>query len=238
MKTFSQVYAVLRRKNAGQYALLAGCNFFSVLLITAYICMMRSPTILAILPEGGDSRKQVMMIFVLAVIGCAVFTTYAAELFFRQKSRETGVFLALGVSRKQLKSELRKDLSVLSLCSCVAGAVLGSPLAWAIWTLFRVFLVNSEEMSLSFDPACYLLALVFAIYVIGMLFFRGGRFVRRQLRARFVEAERRGRGTGYRGLLLDRLDGAKGTLRVVRQHADRVDLSERSEILCDRYELL
>lgn len=45
-------------------------------------------------------------------------------------------------------------------------------------------------------------------------------------------------GTGYRGLLLDRLDGAKGTLRVVRQHADRVDLSERSEILCDRYELL
>lgn len=179
MKTFSQVYAVLRRKSAGQYALLAGCNFFSVLLITAYICMMRSPTILAILPEGGDSRKQVMMIFVLAVIGCAVFTTYAAELFFRQKSRETGVFLALGVSRKQLKSELRKDLSVLSLCSCVAGAVLGSPLAWAIWTLFRVFLVNSEEMSLSFDPACYLLALVFAIYVIGMLFFRGGRFVRR-----------------------------------------------------------
>lgn len=132
MKTFSQVYAVLRRKNAGQYALLAGCNFFSVLLITAYICMMRSPTILAILPEGGDSRKQVMMIFVLAVIGCAVFTTYAAELFFRQKSRETGVFLALGVSRKQLKSELRKDLSILSLCSCVAGAVLGAPLAWAI----------------------------------------------------------------------------------------------------------
>ena len=67
---------------------------------------------------------------------------------------------------------------------------------------------------------------------------RGGRFVRRWLRARFVEAERRGRGTGYRGLLLDRLDGAQGTLRVVRQHADRVDLSERSEILCDRYELL
>ena len=93
MKTFSEVYAALRRKNRGQYGLLAGCCFFSVLLITAYACMMRSPTILTILPEGGDSRKQVMMVFVLAVLGCAVFTTYAAGLFFRQKSRETGVFL-------------------------------------------------------------------------------------------------------------------------------------------------
>ena len=39
------------------------------------------------------------MVFALAVIGCAVYTTYAAGLFFRQKSRETGVFLALGVHR-------------------------------------------------------------------------------------------------------------------------------------------
>ena len=103
MKTFSEVYAALRRKNRGQYGLLAGCCFFSVLLITAYACMMRSPTILTILPEGGDSRKQVMMVFVLAVLGCAVFTTYAAGLFFRQKSRETGVFLALGATRGQLR---------------------------------------------------------------------------------------------------------------------------------------
>ena len=87
MPSFSSVYAALRRRNKGQYALLAGCCFFSVLLITAYACMMRAPTILAVLPEGGDSRKQVMMIFALAVIGCAVFTTYAAGLFFCQKSR-------------------------------------------------------------------------------------------------------------------------------------------------------
>ena len=43
MRHFSDAYAALRRKNRGQYALLAGCSFFSVLLITAYVCMMRSP---------------------------------------------------------------------------------------------------------------------------------------------------------------------------------------------------
>ena len=62
MTAFSQVYAALRRKNRGQYALLTGCSFFSVLLITAYACMMRSPTILSVLPVGGDCRKQVRMV--------------------------------------------------------------------------------------------------------------------------------------------------------------------------------
>ena len=179
MKTFSEVYAALRRKNRGQYGLLAGCCFFSVLLITAYACMMRSPTILTILPEGGDSRKQVMMVFVLAVLGCAVFTTYAAGLFFRQKSRETGVFLALGATRGQLRRELGRELALIAFGSCAAGAVLGAPLAWGIWQLFRTFLVDSQEMPLSFDPQAYLLALAFAAYVVVMLFFLAARFIRR-----------------------------------------------------------
>ena len=179
MIAFSQVYAALRRKNRGQYALLAGCSFFSVLLITAYACMMRAPTILSVLPEGGDSRKQVMMVFVLAVLGCAVFTTYAAGLFFRQKSRETGVFLALGASRKQLRRELGKELALISLGSCAAGAILGGPLAWSVWQLFRLFLVDSQEMALTFDPEAYLLSLAFAAYVVVMLFLMGGRSVRK-----------------------------------------------------------
>ena len=179
MTTFSQVYARLRQKNRGRYGLLAGCCFFSVLLITAYVSMMRAPTVLSVLPEGGDSRKQVMMIFVLAVVGCAVFTTYAAGLFFRQKSRETGVFLALGASRAQLGRELRRDLAVIALVSCAAGALLGSPLAWALWSLFRLFLVDSQEMVLSFDPDAYVYALAFAAYVTGMLFFLGGRSIRK-----------------------------------------------------------
>lgn len=179
MMTFASVYAALRRKNKGQYVLLAGCCFFSVLLITAYACMMRAPTILSVLPEGGDSRKQVMMIFVLAVVGCAVFTTYAAGLFFRQKSRETGVFLALGASQCQLQKELYKELAVLSLGACAAGAVLGGPLAWCIWQLFRMFLVDSREMVLTFDPRAYLLAFAFALYVVTMLFALGSRSVYR-----------------------------------------------------------
>jgi len=141
--------------------------------------MMRSPTILAVLPEGGDSRKQMMMIFVLAVIGCGVFTIYAAGLFFRHKSRETGVLLALGADRGRLQSELYKELATLSLASCSAGMLLGSPLAWLLWKAFRIMVVDTEEMKLSIDPQAYLFALVFSACVTAALFLQGLRSVRR-----------------------------------------------------------
>ena len=117
MTSFNDVNKRLRKKNRGRYALLASCCFVSVLLITAYISMMGSETVLSVLPEGGDSRKQMMMIFALAVIGCAVFTTYAAGIFFREKSRETGIFLALGATRKQLARALYGELTVIGLVS-------------------------------------------------------------------------------------------------------------------------
>lgn len=179
MKTMQAVYAALRRKNRKQYLLLTGCSFFSVLLITAYVTMMRSPTILSVLPEGGDSRKQVMMIFVLACVGCAMFTTYASSIFFRQKSRETGVFLLLGASRRQLRRLLFRDLAAIACTSCAAGALLGAPLAWLIWKLFRLFVVDSQEMPLRLDPQAYLFALCFSLFVGIMLFGMGARFLRR-----------------------------------------------------------
>lgn len=179
MQTFAHVYRHLRQKNWRQYALLGGCAFFSVLLITAYACMMRSPTILTVLPEGGDSRKQVMMVFVLAVLGCGVFTTYASGLFFRQKSRQIGVFLALGATRRQLSRMLTRELTLLTLLSCGVGALLGGPLAWGIWQIFRTFVVDTAEMALRFTPQSYWFPGVFTLFVLLVLLGMGCRSVRR-----------------------------------------------------------
>lgn len=179
MKRMSQVFSRLRRKNIRQYALLCGCCFFSVLLITAYVCMMRSPTVLNVLPEGGDSRKQVMMIFALAVVGCGVFTTYASGLFFRYKSREVGIFMALGACKRLLRRQLTRELALIATVSCALGAFLGAPLAWGIWQIFRLAVVDTQEMSLRFDPQSYVYTLVFSVFVLLMLFIMLSRFVRR-----------------------------------------------------------
>ena len=179
MIALSQVNAALRRQNRKNYLLLVLCNFISVLLITAYVTMMRSPTVLQVLPEGGDSRKQVMMIFVLAVIGCGVFTTYAASLFFRSKARETGIFLALGATRQTLSRQMFRELAQLGIGSCALGALLGTPLAWLLWQGFRLLLVDSQEMAFAFDPQACLFALAFSLFTLAMLFWLGRRSLRR-----------------------------------------------------------
>lgn len=179
MKTFSDVYQTLRKKNKKQYALLCACLFFSVLLISSYLSIMRSPTVLSVLPEGGDSRKQVMMIFVLTMIGCGVFSLYAASLFFRQKSKELGIFLALGTSQKILTRQILKELCIISIISCTLGIIMSIPLTKSIWALFRLFIVDTEEMILSLNPQTSIISLLFSIIVAIILLFMGIRSIHR-----------------------------------------------------------
>lgn len=177
MKNLAALFATLRKKGRGQYLLLAGCLFFAVLLITAFSMMMYSPTVQTVLPQGGDSRKQVMMIFVLAVIGCGAFSLYAAGLFFRYKSREAGVMLALGMSRRTLGRQLRREVLRLTLVSCGAGLILGLPLCWGIWSLFRLTLVDTPEMLFIFHPQAYRVPFLFFLFVLILLLIIENRFL-------------------------------------------------------------
>lgn len=176
MNTFADMYAALRRKNWGNYALLIGCCLFSVMLITAFITMMCAPTVLEILPEGGDSRKQIMMVFAVAVIGCGMFTMYASSLFFRYKSREIGIFMALGATKRELRNLLLREIALIACGSCIVGAALSAPLSFGLWGLFRL-LIDTEEMVLRLDPRAYFIAALFSAFVIIMLFVMAVRFV-------------------------------------------------------------
>ncbi|WP_408609475.1 FtsX-like permease family protein [Anaerocolumna sedimenticola] len=60
---------------------------------------------------------------------CCIHHLYI-RIFFRSKARDTGMLLALGASRRQLKRLLYQDLTLISFVSCGTGALLGTPLAW------------------------------------------------------------------------------------------------------------
>ena len=156
----------LQKADRKQASLYLFCNFIALMLISAYAAMMFSPTVLDILPEGGDSRKQMYAIFVLSLFGCVVFTIYAASLFFRKKSRQLGVLMALGASRRRLAPGLFGEVFTLSASSSILGILAGFPFVWLLWNGFRLFLVDSEEMALRFDFRCLLVSLLFLLIVI------------------------------------------------------------------------
>lgn len=166
MMTMREIQKKLRKNNSKNYTLYIFCNFISLMLITAYSAMMFSPTVLKVLPEGGDSRKQVMAIFALACVGCVVFTIYAAGLFFRKKSKEIGTMMALGASKKRLAPALISETVMLSGLSSLIGTAAGIPFAWIIWQGFRLLVVDSEEMNLTFDLKCLWISAAFLVLVL------------------------------------------------------------------------
>ncbi len=179
MMTMNQLERKLQKADQKQSFLYLFCNFVSLLLITAYAAMMFSPTVLRILPEGGDSRKQMTMIFALALFGCVVFTVYASGLFFRKKSRQLGTLMALGASRKRLASGLFREVLILSSCSSLLGIAAGFPFVFLLWNGFRLFIVDSTEMDLQLDFGCLFLSAAFFALVVAFSCLTAYRYLRR-----------------------------------------------------------
>lgn len=173
MKMMADVFKALRKHNKKNYRLYVICTFLATMLITAYGIMMYAPTVRMVLPEGGDSRKQVMAIFALAGVGCLVFIIYGGSLFYRMKSRELGTLLALGTNKKILAGQLFREMIVLNLASGFAGVVCGIAAAYLIWQGFRLFIVDSAQMKLVLDYRALIISLVFLILVLLAAFIQG-----------------------------------------------------------------
>lgn len=176
---FSSLLTKLHKSERKQATLYLFCNFVSLLLITAYSAMMFSPTVLLVFPEGGDSRKQMIGIFVLALFGCVVFTIYASCLFFRKKARQLGILMALGTSRKKLAPELFKEVLKLSGTSSLFGIIAGFPFVILLWNSFRLFIVDSAEMKLQLDFTCIYLPILFWFIVVGFSYITAYRYLKR-----------------------------------------------------------
>ena len=177
--TISKIYSKLRKGSKGQYMLLAFCTFLSVILISSFALMYFGPTVQDFLPEGGDTRKMASLLLLATACGCFVFTVYASGLFFRYKSREYGILMALGMQKKSLRSLLFKELSLITAVSSVLGLICAVPASWLIWKVFELFIISNEQMTYRFSAAGFIPGLLFALCLALMLGVAAGRFVKR-----------------------------------------------------------
>lgn len=177
--TLHNIFLKLRKQNKGQYLMLGFCISLSVLLITSYALMYLGPTVQDFLPEGGDTRKLASLLLAVTAVGCTIFTLYASGLFFRYKSREYGIFMALGTSKKALRPLLFRDLAQLTIISTVIGLVLSVPASFGIWKLFETFLLSTDDMVYRFGGKGFLVGIGFCFVLTLFLFIAGTRFIQR-----------------------------------------------------------
>lgn len=177
--TMNKIISKLRKNSIKNYYILAFCITLSVLLVTSFALMFFSPTVMNILPQGGDSRKQGYMIFSIAIIGCAVFTTYASSLFFKYKSREFGILMALGERKSKLKRLLLKELIFIIPLCLILGLLLSVPTSYGIWKLFQIFIIDTKEMKYQFGFIGLLFGIGFCAFVTLCISINGIKFIKR-----------------------------------------------------------
>lgn len=177
--TMNKITAKLRKHNKAQYRILGTCIFLSVLLVSAFTFMFFSPTVQTLLPDGGDSRKLSWLLLFVTIIGCTIFTLYGANLFFKYKSREFGVFLALGEQKKQLRNQLAKELAAVIVKYVIWGILLALPASYLIWKLFQLLIVNTTELKYSLSIEGAAAGLLFSAFLVLCILITGIRFIKR-----------------------------------------------------------
>ncbi len=177
--TMHKITEKLRRQNKDQYRLLGICIFLSVLLVSSFTLMFFSPSIQEFLPPGGDTRKLMWLMLGVVVIGCLLFTLYGSGLFFRRKSREFGVMLALGAQKKELARQLSAELAAVVGKYIFSGILLAVPVSFLIWKLFRVMVIDTKQMQYRIGLTGILAGLIFAAALTLCILILGIRFIHR-----------------------------------------------------------
>ncbi|MCQ4638201.1 FtsX-like permease family protein [Anaerovorax odorimutans] len=189
--TLNNLFSKLRKRNKGNYRQFIFCITFAVILIASFSEVIFSPLIQSVLPVGGDSKKQVYMIFAMAVVGCLLFSIYAAGLFLRYKSRETGVFLALGAKKGKLSRALLTEITLLTGICTLAGLAAGTVLALLIGQGFKALAVSPVENDSMMSLAGIGTGLLFGCIVLICLMVMSVRFMKRSNLMDIINEQRR-----------------------------------------------
>lgn len=164
--TLNGLWEKLRKRNKKDYGQFRFCVIFAAALISSYLMLIKSPLIENALPEGGDSGKMVFLILGIAVAGCVVFVWYAAHLFLRYKSRETGIFLALGAERGMLGKALCGEMTIMTAWCAAEGVLAGAAISFVTGKILETATHRYQAFSFAFTFSGIVLSLLFCIVLV------------------------------------------------------------------------
>ena len=167
IKTMAELESRLRRTNQKQAALYLFCNFISLMLMTAYSGLMFSPTVQDIFTSGRRQPETVIRHLRSGPVRLRYIYDLCCQPFFAAKIHGSLASLWLSeLPEKALAPGLFREVLLLSGSSAVLGTLAGFPFLFLLWTAFRIFIVNSEEMVLNVDFRCLWVSAGFTALVV------------------------------------------------------------------------
>lgn len=134
----------LVKNNKSQYITLMLCLIFGVILITSLGLIVFSPIIKDNTMEGGTTRSIAYITFGATSFGSLMFITYSHSLFMKYKSKQIGIFISLGMSRRSIKKILLRESAYILPIGVVVGITFGFLLAYTTWYIIKDILNITE----------------------------------------------------------------------------------------------
>lgn len=189
--TLRILWGKLRKRNKADYRQFQFSIAFAVMLISSFLLLICSPLIQGAFPEGGDSAKQAWLIFGVAAIGCIVFVLYVTKLFLRYKSREIGIFLALGAEKHMLKRSLTAELAQMTAICSAIGIAVGAVIAFLAGKLIEVLIADVYDGKFGYTVTGFLFSVCFVLILVLLIQFQAGHSMKRTNVIEVINEQRR-----------------------------------------------
>lgn len=189
--TMLNLFTKLKKYNKGNYRQFSFCYALSVILVSTLTLFMLSPFVQSRLPIGVDSRKMLYMVYAVAVLGCVLFIIYATGLFLRFKSREVGIFMALGTPKRVLAKTLTKEIVLLILKLGIAGIIIGGVIAFVFGKVYEGFVQSATGDSFSLPLTGFIGSFLFVTITVCIVMGMAVRFLKRANLIEILNEERR-----------------------------------------------
>lgn len=189
--TLRILWSKLRRRNKADYRQFQFSIAFAVMLISSFLMLICSPLIQGAFPDGGDSGKQAWLIFGVAAIGCIVFVLYVTKLFLRYKSREIGIFLALGAEKHMLKRSLTAELAQMTAICSVIGIAAGAVVSFLAGKLMETLIADVYDGKFGYTVTGFLFSVCFVLILVLLIQFQAGRSMKRTNVIEVINEQRR-----------------------------------------------
>lgn len=131
--TIKDISKKLVVKNIKHYYMLGFSVIMSITMITSLGLIIFSDSIQANITKGGSVYDQAVSALFLALVCSIFFVLYSNQLFIKYKSKEIGIFASLGMKRKNIRSILLKELSMILPICIILGLILSIPVSFLFW---------------------------------------------------------------------------------------------------------
>ena len=131
------------------------------------------------------------MSFGVSAIGCVVFVLYVTKLFLKYKSREIGIFLALGAEKHTLKRSLAGELAQMTAVCSAIGILLGAVIAFTTGNIIEVLIADVYDGNFTFTASGLLLSVCYALVLFLFIQFQAGRAMKRTNVMEVINEQRR-----------------------------------------------